>query len=105
MANLRITADVIRVSDPAIGRSAGASPRDNTLSEFDVVSSCELPQETQVVLREEADIGNIEQNHRQSVHPKTESKSGPFFRIVSAVAAGLGSPLENRRERPSRRAH
>ena len=60
-------------------------------------ASCELPQETQIVLREEADIGNIEQNHCQSVHPKTEGKSGPFFRIVSAVAAGLIDGFENGR--------
>src|SRR5690349_24923058 len=61
------------------------------------LASCELLQETQIVLRKEANIGNIEQNHRQSVHPKTESKSGPFFRIVTAVAAGLVDRFENGR--------
>src|SRR5882724_7377383 len=59
--------------------------------------SCELSQEAQIILREQADVRNVEQNHRQPVHPKTEGKPGPFFRIVSVVAAGLVNRFENGR--------
>src|SRR6267378_5631125 len=51
--------------------------------------SCELPQKTQIILRKQADIGNVEQNHRQPVHSETESEPGPFFRIISVVTARL----------------
>src|SRR5207248_2920345 len=92
----------IRMIGSAIVRSLGPSrtgivfaPRADTHCEFDPASSCELPQEAQIVLREQTDIGNVEQNHGQPVHPKTEGKPGPFFRIVSVVAAGSVDRFKN----------
>src|SRR6266446_4502823 len=58
-------------------------------------SSCELSQKTQIILRKQANVGNVEQNHRQPVHSETESEPGPFFRIVSFVAARLIDCFEN----------
>src|SRR5205807_6861453 len=57
--------------------------------------SCELPQKTQIILRKQADIGNVEQNHRQPVHSETESEPGPFFRIIRVVTARLIDCFEN----------
>src|SRR5207248_3923371 len=51
------------------------------------VSSCKLPQETQVVLREKANVRYIEQNHCEPVHSQAEGEASPLLRIVSAVAA------------------
>src|SRR5438552_1395097 len=58
-------------------------------------SSCELSQKAQIVLRKQADVRNVEQNHCQPIHPETESEPGPFFRIVSVVAARLVDSFEN----------
>src|SRR5438067_12003945 len=57
--------------------------------------SCELPQKTQIILRKQADVGNVEQHHRQPVHSETESEPGPFFRIISVVTARLIDCFEN----------
>src|SRR6476660_9064618 len=57
--------------------------------------SCKLPQKTQIILRKQADVGNVEQNHRQSVHSETESEPSPFFRIISVIAARLIDCFEN----------
>ena len=60
-----------------------------TLSAAEVNRSCELSQKTQIVLRKQADVGNVEQNHRQPIHSETESEPGPFFRIVGVVTARI----------------
>src|SRR6267378_1917930 len=57
--------------------------------------SCELAQKTQIILRKQADVGNVEQNHRQPVHSETESEPGPFSRIISVVTARLIDCFEN----------
>src|SRR6476620_8158556 len=57
--------------------------------------SCELPEKAQIILRKQADVGNVEQNHRQPVHSETESEPGPFFRIISVIAARLIDCFEN----------
>ena len=46
-------------------------------------------------MRKQADVGNVEQNHRQPVHSETESEPGPFFRIISVVTARLIDCFEN----------
>src|SRR5438105_2260132 len=51
------------------------------------VSSRELPQETQIVLREKTNIWNIEQNHGEPIHPQAEGETSPLLRIVSTVTA------------------
>ncbi len=49
--------------------------------------SCELPKEPQIVLGKQPDIGNVEQDHGETIHPQTEGESCPFLRIVGVVAA------------------
>src|SRR5256714_4728187 len=61
----------------------------------DGVFSCELPQKAQIILRKQADVGNVEQDHRQPIHPETEGKTSPFFRIISIVPARLVDRFEN----------
>jgi hypothetical protein len=60
-----------------------------------VSRSCELPQKAQIILREQADVGNVEQDHRQAIHPETEGKTGPFFRVVSVIVARLIDGFQN----------
>ena len=48
-----------------------------------------MPQKAQIILREQADVGNVEQDHCQPIHPETEGKTGPIFRIISIVPARL----------------
>src|SRR5207247_15608 len=43
--------------------------------------SCELEKEPQIVLREQADVGDIEQDHGKPVHAQTEGEAGPLFGI------------------------
>src|SRR5437660_10667016 len=57
--------------------------------------SRELPQKTQIILHKQADVGNVEQNHRQPVHSETESEPGPSSRIICVVAARLIDRFEN----------
>src|SRR5713226_9773573 len=59
--------------------------------------SCELFQKPQIILHEEADVGNIEQNHREAIHPETECVAAPFLRIVSLVAARFVDRFKDRR--------
>src|SRR6266478_5398171 len=61
------------------------------------MASRELFQKAQIILHEEADIGNIEQNHREPIHSETECVAAPFLRIVSLVAARLIYRFEDRR--------
>src|SRR5881275_134088 len=63
----------------------------------DKTGSCELAEKPQIVLHEEADIRNVEQNHREPIHPETECVAAPFLRIVSVVAARLVYRFEDRR--------
>src|ERR1044071_3751372 len=58
--------------------------------------SCELPQEPQIVLREETNIRDVEQNHREPVHAETERVAAPFFRVIGLVAARFVDLFENR---------
>src|SRR5206468_6371557 len=67
------------------------------LSQNAKTRSCELPQKPHIVLHEKADIGNIEQNHREPIHSETECVAAPFLRIVSLVAARLIYRFEHRR--------
>ena len=49
------------------------------------------------LLREETNIGNFEQNHRQTIHAETECIAAPFFRIVSVIAARFVDRFKNGR--------
>ena len=49
--------------------------------------SCELPQKPQVVLCKEPDVGNVEQDHRETIHTEAERVAAPLFRIVGFIAA------------------
>src|SRR5262245_16235578 len=67
--------------------------------------SCKLPQEPQIVLCEEANVGNIEQNQSQSVHAQAECVAAPPFRIVSFVTTRFVHLLENGRMHHARASH
>src|SRR5437870_3652747 len=57
--------------------------------------SCELPEEPQIVLHEEAEVRDVEQNHGQPVHAEAEGVTAPLFGIVCFVAARFVDLLEN----------
>src|SRR5437588_1021406 len=59
------------------------------------VSSCELSQETQIVLHEETNVWYVEQNHRESIHSQAEGEASPLFRIVGAVLPRFVYGLEH----------
>src|SRR5438045_7523161 len=60
-------------------------------------SSCELPQEPQIVLGKQAEVRNVEQDHREPVHAEAERVTAPLVGIVSFIAARFVDLLENGR--------
>src|SRR5947208_6934544 len=64
--------------------------------------ACEPAENTQLVLREQADVGDVEQNHREPVHSETERVAAPLFGIVSFVTTCFIDLLENRRMHDAR---
>src|SRR5438094_1906607 len=49
----------------------------------------ELPQKADVVLQEQAEVGNVVLEHRQPLQPRAERKAGIVFRVDVAVAKHL----------------
>src|SRR5215470_2618250 len=63
----------------------------------DKIDSCELPQKSQIILREESNIGNVEQDHGEPIHAKSECITAPLFRIVSVIATRFVDRFKNGR--------
>lgn len=57
--------------------------------------SCELPQEPEVVPREQSKIRNAEQDHGQPIHSQAKGEPAPFFRIVGFVFSRFVHFFEN----------
>src|SRR5215813_13056075 len=63
----------------------------------DKIDSRELPQKPQIILREEPNIGNVEQNHRQPIHAESEGITAPLFGVVSVIATRFVDGFKNSR--------
>ena len=66
---------------------------------LDMTTTCsrELFQKPQVILREEPDVRNFEQNHRQPIHAEPECIAAPLFGIVSVIATRFVDRFKNGR--------
>ena len=59
--------------------------------------SRELFQEPQIILREEPNVRNVEQDHRQPIHAESECIAAPLFGVVSVIATSFVDCFKNGR--------
>src|SRR5256885_9835823 len=67
----------------------------STLVGMTVKGSRELFKKSEIILRKQTDVRDVEQDHGEPIHAEAERVTAPLFGIVSFIAAGFVDRFED----------